>query len=89
MRIRTGIQHLLLIGDLASSALLAAEPQIEAGLDIAPVWAGHSVGFCLVTSGEKDVRYVLRWETLGPNRDRPREGALPEPSMLRLHKLKM
>lgn len=23
-------------------------------------------------------RYVLRWETLGRNRDLPREGALPE-----------
>jgi len=29
-------------------------------------------------------RYMLRWETLPPNRDRKREGALPEPSMLRL-----
>ena len=33
------------------------------------------------------VRYVLAWETLGPNRDRPREGDLPEPSMLRLYPL--
>ena len=31
--------------------------------------------------------YLLRWETLGPNRDRPREGALPAPSMLRLYEL--
>jgi hypothetical protein len=36
------------------------------------------------SSGEPGVRYVLRWETLGPNRDRPREGPLPPPSMLRL-----
>jgi hypothetical protein len=33
-------------------------------------------------------RYVLRWETLGPNRDRPREGALPPASMLRLYEWK-
>jgi len=34
------------------------------------------------------VRYELRWETLGANRDRPREGPLPEPSMLRVYELK-
>lgn len=28
-------------------------------------------------AGEADVRYFLRWETLGPNRDRPREEAPP------------
>jgi hypothetical protein len=32
----------------------------------------------------KGTRYTLRWETLGPNRDRPREGPVPPPSMLRL-----
>jgi hypothetical protein len=30
------------------------------------------------------VRYQLKWETLGVNRDRPREGAPPAPSMLRV-----
>ncbi|NIA13791.1 MAG: hypothetical protein GWP08_06885 [Nitrospiraceae bacterium] len=38
------------------------------------------------TSGEAGVRYMLQWETLGHNRDRPREGKLPPPSMLRLVK---
>jgi hypothetical protein len=33
-------------------------------------------------------RYVLRWETLGANRDRPRTGPLPDPSMLRVHEVK-
>lgn len=33
-------------------------------------------------------RYFLRWETLGPNRDRPRQGPLPEPSMLRLYEIR-
>jgi hypothetical protein len=37
---------------------------------------------------ELGVRYVLRWETLDANRDRPRTGPLPPPSMLRLIKLK-
>lgn len=36
-------------------------------------------------SGEPNVRYSLRWETLGHNRDRAREEA-PPPSMLRLYK---
>jgi hypothetical protein len=40
------------------------------------------------TSGEKGVRYLLRWETLGPNRDRPRQPPLPGPTMLRLYRLR-
>lgn len=32
--------------------------------------------------------YMLRWETLGPNRDRPRPEPWPEPSMLRVYKFK-
>ena len=38
-------------------------------------------------SGEAGVRYLLRWETLPSNRDRPRPGEPPPPSMLRLYKL--
>ncbi len=34
---------------------------------------------------DPQVSYMLWWETLGPNRDRPREGAPPPPSMLRLY----
>ncbi|MDX9973952.1 MAG: BNR-4 repeat-containing protein, partial [FCB group bacterium] len=34
------------------------------------------------------VRYVLEWKTLGPNRDKPREGAPPEPSVLRVIELR-
>ena len=42
-------------------------------------------------SGEKRDRnfYVLRWETLGRNRDLPRTGALPEPSELKLYKISL
>lgn len=32
--------------------------------------------------------YVMRWETLGRNRDRPRKGELPQPSQLSLYKVK-
>lgn len=35
------------------------------------------------------VRYILQWESLGPNRDRPRDPPLPPPSTLRLHKLEL
>jgi len=31
----------------------------------------------LGASPEKDTRYLLQWQTLGANRDRPREGVLP------------
>ncbi len=34
-----------------------------------------------------NVSYCLRWETLGPNRDRPRDPPWPEPTMLRLYRL--
>lgn len=44
-------------------------------------WRSDSGG-----SGEPGVRYVLRWETLGPNRDRARDVA-PAASMLRLYRL--
>ncbi len=40
------------------------------------------------TSDKPNQRYILRWETLDANRDQPREGALPEPSMLRLYAVK-
>lgn len=35
-------------------------------------------------SGNPRIRYVLQWETLGRNNDRPRKPPLPKPSMLRL-----
>lgn len=35
-----------------------------------------------------DIRYVLQWETLAANRDRPREGTPPAPSMLRVVSLR-
>lgn len=39
-------------------------------------------------AGDQAVRYILQWETLGSNRDRPRLPPLPKPSALRLYKLK-
>ena len=37
---------------------------------------------------EQKVKYLLRWETLGRNRDRPRTGPVPEPQDLILYKIK-
>jgi tetratricopeptide (TPR) repeat protein len=38
-------------------------------------------------SGSSNIRHVLRWETLGANRDAPRSGPLPPASMLRLYRI--
>ncbi|MCF7732063.1 MAG: BNR repeat-containing protein [Akkermansiaceae bacterium] len=40
------------------------------------------------TSDKPGIRYMLRWETLEPIRDKPRSAPLPEPSMLRLYMVK-
>lgn len=41
----------------------------------------------LAESPDRDSHYVLRWETLGSNRDKPRSGPVPEPTMLTLYGL--
>jgi len=43
--------------------------------------------FDIGESAEDGVRYMIQWETLSSNHDRPRETPLPEPSLLKLHKL--
>jgi len=48
---------------------------------------GVKVARDLGTSGDANVRYLLRWETLGPNHDRPRRPPLPPASMLALVRL--
>lgn len=40
-------------------------------------------------SGEVDHRYLLRWETLGRNRDRPRDPPHPPASRLALYKVRL
>jgi len=39
------------------------------------------------TCGTPGVRYLLQWETLDANRDKPRQAPLPAPSTLRLLKI--
>ncbi|MEN6611988.1 MAG: BNR repeat-containing protein [Armatimonadota bacterium] len=48
------------------------------------VKTGNDIGKC----SEDGVRYMLCWETLGANYDKPREGEMPPPSMLRVYKIK-
>lgn len=49
---------------------------------------GMKTAICIDSgdSGERGVRYIMKWETLGPYNDRPRE-SVPPPSMLRVYKL--
>ncbi|MBI4910863.1 MAG: BNR-4 repeat-containing protein [Acidobacteria bacterium] len=51
-----------------------------------PEAAGMQVHLLIGKGGGKGSGgFLLRWETLGPNRDRPRTGELPGPTMLRLY----
>ena len=52
-------------------------------------WPGMEVRSAadLGAGDNSKVRHVLRWETLPSNRDRPRSGPLPPPTMLRLYQI--
>ncbi len=41
----------------------------------------------LGNSGDPKIRYILKWDALGPNHDRKRTGELPPDSKLRVYKL--
>lgn len=43
--------------------------------------------FDLGPDPEKGARYLIQWETLHQNFDKPRQPPLPDPSILRVHKL--
>jgi hypothetical protein len=51
---------------------------------------GMRPGWCADSGNSPDpsIYYVMRWETLGPNRDRPRTGELPDNSDLILYKIR-
>lgn len=51
--------------------------------DMKVMWAGDAG-----RSGQPGIRHWLRWETLSQNRDRPREGDLPDPVMLRVYEIR-
>jgi hypothetical protein len=62
----------------AKSTMPASIRKLESG------FPGMRVKTCSDSGPGPATRFLLRWETLPQNRDRPREGNLPEPSMLRL-----
>jgi N-sulfoglucosamine sulfohydrolase len=57
--------------------------QVQSNFDGMGIRRANDVG----SSSKEGVRYVLQWETLGRNFDRPRKPPLPKPSTLSLHKL--
>jgi hypothetical protein len=56
--------------------------QVESNFNGMKIQRAHDIG----SSDNKAVRYILQWETLGPNGDRPRMPPLPQPSNLKLYK---
>lgn len=58
----------------------AALRQVRSEFPGMQVKFAHDTG----SSGTPGISYMLRWETLGPNRDKPREGPLPKASTLEL-----
>jgi hypothetical protein len=72
-----------------SLAVLSRQPSTPAALPAemrGPSSAGGELEVQSLTSRAEGKRWVLRWETLGRNRDRPRASA-PPPSELRLYEL--
>jgi hypothetical protein len=66
-------------------------PRTEIPTELAKVesdFEGMQVRWAPDSGEHKDAgaRYIIRWETLGRNRDRARSGPLPGPSMLRLYR---
>lgn len=84
----------IVIDEETLAPLSIAKPQPEkkqwpAALDrVESDFPGMSVNWRDDSNPARDEksRYVLRWESLGPNRDRPRTGTLPEKADLVLYK---
>ena len=68
----------------ASAPLPRALSQLESPWPEMQVQRGYEDG----GFGADGIRYVLKWETLPSNRDKPRPAPFPPPSMLRIFKLK-
>jgi hypothetical protein len=71
-------------GRMERDEMPAAIRKIEGNFSGLRVKTANDAGI----SDSPRIRYMLRWETLEANRDRPRSGPLPEPSMLRLYAVK-
>lgn len=73
----------LLDKPVSNSGLPRALQKIDSDFPGMEIRHASDSGAC----GTPGVRYLLQWETLGSNRDRPRQPPLPAPSTLRLHKI--
>lgn len=69
---------------------LTSKPQVPRSLEkIESDFPGMEIRRSMDTGtcGTPGVRYLLQWETLDANRDKPRQAPFPAPSTLRLHKI--
>lgn len=72
---------------LAAVGRAASAPLIPPALAaVESPWPGMQANWQIDSGGDAEAgrRYLLRWETLGSNRDRPRPEPLPPPTMLRV-----
>ncbi len=72
------------IGKVLKSEPFGANLEVEGTFPGLLVQTSYDIG----ESQEEDIRFVLKWETINRNRDKPREKPWPEPSQLYLYKLK-
>ena len=77
-------QTLRAVGKISRQGTPSELGKIEGTFEGLKVKTGGDSG----QSDKEGVRYILRWETLDANRDKPRDGPLPEPSMLRVYTVK-
>jgi hypothetical protein len=77
-------QKMEAIGKVLKPTPFAESMELEGDFPELAVRTSEDLG----TSGEAGVRYLLKWETIPRNRDKPRPEPWPQPSKLYLYKLK-
>jgi hypothetical protein len=71
------------IGSVLKAEALAAKLKPEGSFPGLLIKTTGDIG----NSNETNLRYILKWETINANRDKPREKPWPKPSQLYLYKL--
>lgn len=71
------------VGEVLKPESIAASTKLEGSFPGLKVRTSTDLG----EAGEAGMRYLLKWETIERNRDRPREKPWPGPSQLYLYKL--
>lgn len=87
--IKYGDGTILLDEDFESIGRVLKPEPLDADLEIEGKFPGLEVRTTgdLGKAKENNLRYVLKWETINRNRDKPREKPWPKPSQLYLYKL--